>query len=257
MDYSTIKMFKEFDGRKIGVFYVLKRNKIISAFMLKKLSIYKLAIFRKFKVFYEFDKQNNVYAKNISCDYKGSTFDIYYNYQFVCSANICLLGLHNIINVLLSVAMAIMLGLAYEQILLGISKIKPIEARLELSKGLGGAYVINNGYNSNIDSFKSTAKVLNLFNVSYRVIVTPGLIETGDDYAFNKTMAENIAKFATDVILVKEKNKNALYSGLISSNFDMSRVVSVSTFNEARQIINNLNDEYVVLIENDLPDNYI
>ena len=256
MNSFVKKMYDDFDGNKLGVFCVLKHKIKINYSVLKKCKILKFKVLKN-KIYYEFNKYLNVYAKNIVITDKGTLFDIYYGCCLISSTETVLLGIHNVINILLSVAMSLMLGLNFEQIRLGLSKIKQIHARMEKFITGNGAVVINNGYNSNIDSAKFSLGVLEFFDKKYKVVITPGLIESEDDYLYNKNLGQVISRYATDVVLVKNKNKNALYSGLLSSGFDMSRVKFVQSFSEAKKLFDYASSEYVILIENDLPDNYV
>ena len=54
----------------------------------------------------------------------------------------------------------------------------------------------NNGYNSNIDSARSTLSVLNLFKDKTKVVITPGVIETGDDFTVNRKFGKIVGGVA-------------------------------------------------------------
>ena len=82
------------------------------------------------------------------------------------------------------------------------------------------------------------------------------LIECDDDYKYNKLFAEKISKVATQVIIVKEKNKKALLDGLVCSAFNIKNIRFVNSFAEIKDELINCDKDYVYLIENDLPDNY-
>lgn len=256
MNRYTIQMYKEFIGEKIGVFIIPKRTIGFRSVLLKKMIFVRKGVIVASNILSEYPKKNNYYAKNVKCNENGSNFDIYYNDNFVMSVSVVLIGIHNIINILLAVALAFRLGMNKDNVSIGLSKVRQIKARLEKFELSNGAIVLNNGYNSNIDSAKYAVGVLNFFNKEHKVIVTPGLIETDDDYEYNVKFGQLISKYCTEVVIVKEKNKGAILKGLINGGFDMCNVVSVSEFKDAMKIMNNANSDYVFLIENDLPDNY-
>ena len=137
-----------------------------------------------------------------------------------------------------------------------IGLLESIHARLEKYATRKGAVVINNGYNSNINSATSSLKVLNLFKDKTKVVITPGLIETGDDFGFNRKFGQLVGTVADEVIVVKDKNRDAIIMGLCDACFDMSKVYSVKSFFDARGVIDMAGENYVFLIENDLPDNF-
>ena len=256
MNHYTFQMYREYMGEKIGVFLIIKRAIRTTKILIKRSrKICKKNNKYIFKL-YEYPKKFNYYAKNIKCTEYGSNFDVYYNDIFLMNVSTELIGIHNIINVLLAIALAFRLGMKRNNIASGVSKVKQINARLEKRVMPNGAIVLNNGYNSNIDSAKFTIETLKFFNREHKVIITPGLVETEDDYLYNEKFGEMLAKYCTDVVIVKEKNKGAILKGLLNAHFDMCNVVSVADFKDAIKIINNANENFVFLIENDLPDNY-
>ncbi len=167
-----------------------------------------------------------------------------------------LLGVHNVINILLASALAIVLNLSSSNIARGVKNLKSINARLEKKQNENGAIIINNGYNSNIDSAPYALSVLKLFDVKNKVVVTPGLIECKDDYKCNYEFGKLIAKHATEVIVVKKKNRQAIVDGLKSQKFPSQRIHTVDSFESVKEVLSKSTKDYVFLIENDLPDNF-
>ena len=199
-------------------------------------------------------KNNELYAKINKVSENGSDFEIYYKNQKYLEANTKLLGEHNINNILLCVAMAIKLGLSKQQIINGIKKIEPIKNRLELIKQDNGAIILNDSYNSNPTGCKVALNALSLF-AGKKVVITPGMVELGNDqYRENYKFGKEIAKVADYVFVVNNVNKDAIVNGLFDAGFDFENVKTVSSFNKIKFC--NFKKGDVVLIENDLPDNY-
>lgn len=257
MNVYTQSMYAEFVGTKIGVFVCNVRSKVIQNATLYSYICYKSAIVHNKGKYYQFSKKNNYYAKRIKCTENGSNFDVFYDGKFLLSAELRLIGFHNIINCLLAIAIAHHLGESPTNISTGIRKLESVSARLEKIILPSGAVVINNGYNANIDSSPHALRILELFDRSNRVVITPGIVETDNDYEYNLKLGKMIAGVATKVIIVKEKNRDALLKGLMVSDYDMCNVVCVNSFVDAKRVIDVANEDYVFLIENDLPDNYI
>jgi UDP-N-acetylmuramoyl-tripeptide--D-alanyl-D-alanine ligase len=210
----------------------------------------------KGKIFYEFSKNNCCYAKRILCNELGTSFDVYISNKFLFRAESVLLGFHNILNILLGVYMAYILGSSEESIYRGVKKIKPIKARFEKFISHNGALILNNGYNSNLDSAKLIFESVGVFCRSRKIIITPGIIETENDFEYNKKFGILMARFFNEVIIVKEKNRRAIKMGLECSGFDMGKVFFADSFDEARRYIDSANKDSLVLIENDLPENF-
>ena len=60
------------------------------------------------------------------------------------------------------------------------------------------------------------------------------------------------------IFLVKSKSAKAILDGIYSTNFSKDKIFNVNTPQEAVECISkmNINEKIIVLLENDLPDNY-
>lgn len=260
MNPFVANMYKKFVGNKVGVFVISKKIHSISNIRLfNKYKIFKacrcVCIFGT-TVFFEKLKHGNVYAKNIFSNENGLKFDIYYGSKYVCKAETKLIGEHNVINILLAVAMAKLLNVKNNNIEYAISNLTKINARFEKINTKNNAIVINNGYNSNLDSAKYSFASLNKINRPNKVVITPGLIDCKNSYNFNYQFGQLLAEYATEVIIVKNVNKKAIFKGLLSRGFNSDKISFVKKFSYVQDFIDAANEEYVILIENDLPDNY-
>lgn len=256
MNFYTSLMYKDFVYQKIGVFVLKHRNKAGIKKCIKNRQLGLKSLEYPHAIFCEFSKVNNVYAKNIKVCGTETSFDLNYNGQFVCGITTTLLGIHNVINILLASALAIVLNVSNLNISRGVKNLKSINARLEKKQNENGAIIINNGYNSNIDSAPYALSVLRLFDVKNKVVITPGLIECKDDYKCNYEFGKLISKYATEVIIVKKKNRQAIIEGLKAQKFPAKNIHVVDSFEFAKDVLNKSTNDYVFLIENDLPDNF-
>ena len=254
MNLYTFKMFREYTN-SIGIYLAIKHN-FFNNIILKTSFIYKCGFSKQYLKFFEYPRCYVYSARNISLSSSGSQFDVYYCSQFLFRTSLGLIGIHNIINCLLALAMAKLLNVGNKNIDCGIRNIKKIDARSELIKTKNGGVVINNGYNSNIDSVDFMLKSLLLFNKKNIVIVSPGLIESENDYFYNVLLGKKFTRVATEIVIIKEKNKLALLDGIRQGGFDMNKVRCLAHFSDIKKEINNCDEDSVYLIENDLPDNY-
>lgn len=255
----VFNMYRDYIGNKIAVFYLKNKTLHINGVLVKKMHKYArkyINIDNKCE-YYIYPSKNSVYAKHIKLGENGCVFTVYKDREKLFNVSTTLVGEHNIINILLSIAMAKLIGVSNKNIEIGLEKLKPIKARLERLSADGGATILNNGYNSNIDSVDSALGAIALFDRRHTLVITPGFIETSAPYDDNFLLGQKIAKVATDIIIVKAINREAILSGLKSMNFDMDRVMFAGSFAEIKDYVNSLDKDYVVLIENDLPDNYI
>ena len=200
----------------------------------------------------------DMYADNILVSELGSTFTLKdkEGNSIVCTTK--LLGKHNIYNILAGACVAKTLGLTFEEIQRGISRIEPIEHRLNIINPGTGIIIIDDAFNSNPIGSKAALDVLSEFKEGKKIIVTPGMIELGEmEEPANREFGVNIGKVCDYVILIGEKRTKPIYEGLMETNFNVGNIFVVNNLDEASiQIGKIAKPKDVVLFENDLPDNY-
>lgn len=193
---------------------------------------------------------------DIQVSSEGSTFVLNIdNQQVQCTTK--LLGLHNLQDIAIAATMAYKVGVDIDLIAQAICELKPMSHRLEVIKNKRYT-IIDNSYNSSIESSKAALDVLNLFSGGKKVIITPGIVEMGDkEYQANVDFGKNIAQVCDKVIIVNEVNKVAILDGLKQCNFDEKNIFTAENLSLATNMLPELTDVGdVVLFENDLPDNY-
>ncbi len=185
-------------------------------------------------------------------DTSGSTFTV-----TVCGKSQTfttkLLGAHNIQNLAGCIAMAVRLGIPMEELTYPVRLLRPVEHRLQL---LPNGF-IDDAYNANPAGFRSALDVLSGFAVQ-RVLVTPGMVELGErQEALNRELGAYAADKCDFAILVGERQAPPLKEGLLSAGFPEERLFVVKTLQEGLAVLNALpRAERIVLLENDLPDNF-
>ena len=200
----------------------------------------------------------DIYAKDVIVSEKGSTFTLGYKDGQTIEATTRLLGEHNISNILAGVAVAKVLGLSLEDIAHRINKIEPIPHRLQLITPGTGVTIIDDAFNSNPVSSKAALEVLSKFKEGRKIIITPGMIELGEDEEKeNEQFGRNIAKVCDFAILVGPKRTKPIQNGIMKQGFKSENMFVVDTLDHATQVLQKLTrPKDVVLFENDLPDNY-
>lgn len=116
--------------------------------------------------------------------------------------------------------------------------------------------IIDNTYNTNPESAKTSLKLLHDTPGSQKILITPGLVELGKEHnKYNREFAEGSTKVADMIIIVGEYAKKALLSGL--KNFPKEKIYTVSSLSDAMNLVSQIaKPDAVVLLENDLPDQY-
>ena len=102
----------------------------------------------------------DVFAENIVLDEEGRpSFDVIYP-DGKLTLRVPLLGSHNVMNALASIAAAYAVGATPQAIVAGLTQVIPVSKRLIKSKGLAGANIIDDTYNANPLSVTAALEIL-------------------------------------------------------------------------------------------------
>lgn len=172
--------------------------------------------------------------------------------------HIPLVGKHHVQNFLAATAAALHLGLTLSEIKERAKLLLPTPHRMEIKK-IGNIILIDNSFNTNPKSAESSLNLLSTFEKNRKIIVTPGFVELGKEAPIeNQRFGAAIAKIADEVIIVGENAKEDLLKGIKTVWPDEQTTHFVKSTQEgitlAQQLANE--KETVVLLENDLPDQY-
>ncbi|MGN1227523.1 MAG: Mur ligase family protein [Christensenellales bacterium] len=194
----------------------------------------------------------DICALDINYTKNGSTFTLITPLGKInCKTK--LLGKHNIQNILLAVGVAIKLNVPLKDIAKAINSLEPIKHRLNLIKK-DNYYILDDSFNSNSVGASNALDVLSCFN-GKKIVITPGIVELGkDSYETNLNFARKIAKVANICIIVNKTNFHALNDGIDNK----IKVYDALNFSNAMNIVKyEIEKDACILIENDLPDNYV
>ncbi|HAJ77461.1 MAG TPA: UDP-N-acetylmuramoyl-tripeptide--D-alanyl-D-alanine ligase [Clostridiales bacterium] len=198
-----------------------------------------------------------LYEKDIIATTKGLEFKLCYDgkeYQTKTS----ILGEHNVQNILSAAALALKLGVSIKQILKVIPTLKTAEHRLELKNLDNDIIIIDDSFNSNIQGTAVALETLKLFEENRKIVVTPGLVELGKiENEENIELGKRIASSCDIAILVGKNQSENIKKGLLKKGFDEKNIIVKDTLFEVTNLFKTLlQSGDVVLLENDLPDNY-
>ncbi len=213
---------------------------------------------KKRAVYYglENNRKNNIYVNDISVTSGGTEFEVSTfdgeNYKMQTK----LVGRHNVLNIVGCIAMARVLGLDYTDIMLGVRRINAVPHRLEI-KGNNNFIILDDAFNSNPAGSSAALDVLESLD-GYKILITPGMVELGEkEYECNKQFGIHASKVCDMVLLVGEIITKPIEEGLKEQGYKNYKVFG--SFSQAYLFAQNYNadcQKKVVLIENDLPDNY-
>ena len=168
-----------------------------------------------------------------------------------------LVGSHNVQNIAGAIAVAHTLGIPMEKLLYPVKQLESVPHRLQLVKQ-GDRILIDDAYNSNRKGFEAALDTLSMFK-ELRILLTPGMVELGEkQYDENRAVGVYAADKCDYAVLVGKEQTKPIQDGLCEAGFPENRMILVDTLQEAFRMVGAIPNEKqkVVLIENDLPDNY-
>ncbi len=231
-----------------GKIYLNGDNELIR----KKAPQYKNAIM------YGLQEHNDYRATDISVSDRGTEFTVTTPDGENCKFTMKLLGEHNVQNVLGAIAYCHGIGIPLEKLVLPVKRISAVPHRLQLLDKGGNLTFIDDAYNSNPSGCRAALNVLGLFDAC-RILVTPGMVELGaKQEELNFEFGQEASKACDYIVLVGKNQTLPIYNGIKESGYNMDNVYVADTLNEALAKVQayQTDKKKIVLLENDLPDNY-
>ncbi len=197
------------------------------------------------------------FAKVISVSRYGTKFSVRFPGGEVEEFNSILIGEHNVVNLCGAVAMAHYMGVSPNEIKAQMPKITAVPHRLQLLEK-GPYTIIDDAFNSNPAGSAAALDTLALFE-DFKILVTPGMVELGaKEEELNREFGRHAAKVCDYVVLVGKKQSAPILAGLKDENYPDEKIYVADTFNEGINNAYSVNSDRrkIILLENDLPDNY-
>lgn len=169
-----------------------------------------------------------------------------------------LVGECNVSNLLAAIIVALKLGVSEEKIRYAVGQIAQVEHRLSIARTPSGVTIIDDAFNSNPSGAKMAVDVLAQFTDGKRIVVTPGMIELGEqEYDLNKALGRYIGNKVDVAVIVGQYNRQPLSEGLSESPMSEGNIYLVDSFKEAQELLGRiLSKGDTILYENDLPDSF-
>lgn len=207
---------------------------------------------------YTLEGDGDYNASNIAVNSKGTTFTVTTKNGESEDFSTRLIGRHNVLNIVGAIAIAHTFGVPLKMLKGQVRKLEGVPHRLALTHA-NGVTIIDDAYNSNPSGSKAALEALSLFE-GYKIIVTPGMVELGDkQFELNKQFGKYMADVCDYVVLVGERQAPPMLEGLKEAGYDENKMFVASTIQQALTHVYALNSkgkEKIILLENDLPDNY-
>ncbi len=205
------------------------------------------------------NKEADFNASNIKSDKNGMSFEFTYQEKSY-KVETKLLGVHNVYNILASIALGVEMKVPIDLMIQRIISIQPVEHRLEIKK-VNNITMIDDAYNSNPIGAQNALDVLKMMD-GIKVVVTPGMIELGDkEKELNREFGKKIGDVADYVILIGENRCKEIKKGILESGFNNDKIKVLNRVVDAYKVLEelkgkNMESDVYALFENDLPDIY-
>lgn len=197
-------------------------------------------------------------ASDISVTEKGTTFTVATPNGERCNFATKLIGSHNVLNITGAIAVAHTLGIELPLLKSQVAKLKSVPHRLELVPK-GNDLIIDDAYNSNPSGTKAALETLSCFN-GFKILLTPGMVELGAKQdELNREFGTNAARVCDYVILVGASQTESIAKGLKDAGYPKEKTYIAQDFSDAishAYALNTKGEKKIILLENDLPDNY-
>lgn len=195
-------------------------------------------------------------VSNVKVNYTGISFNLTYNEKKL-NLSSGLLGRHQIGPLSVAAILALKLGMTNKQVEDAIGMTVPFEHRME-PRELGGAWLIDDTYNGNIDGIKAGLALLKELPAKRKVYVTPGLVDQGiENIAVHEKIGEMIAEAAPDqVVLMRNSVTNVIQTGLIKGGFNKELRIEEDPLNFYSNVEQFVAAGDLIMMQNDWPDNY-
>ncbi len=195
---------------------------------------------------------------DITVSDRGTEFTVTAPDGSSCRYTTKLLGEHSVQNLLGAIAYCHGTGIPLEKLVLPVKRISAVPHRLQLLDTGTDLCYIDDAYNSNPSGCRAALNVLSLFDAC-KILVTPGMVELGAKQTeLNYEFGTEAAGVCDYIVLVGKSQTEPIYKGIIDSGYPAEQVYTADNLNEALEKVRayKTDRKKIVLLENDLPDNY-
>jgi UDP-N-acetylmuramoyl-tripeptide--D-alanyl-D-alanine ligase len=149
------------------------------------------------------DRQADVRAQAIRRDFPAISFELVTPLGSR-GVSLGIPGGHNVMNALAAAALAHALGASLDEIARGLSAMPGVDRRLQLKRGFGGAWVLDDTYNANPGSVRAALQVISeIEGGAHRILVLGDMGELGGcSVALHEGIGREARESGVDQLLV-------------------------------------------------------
>ena len=197
------------------------------------------------------------YASDIAVTNHGTDFTVNAPDGETERFSMKLVGMHNVINVMGAIAVAHEFDIPLSELRIPVRRIQSVPHRMEM-KNHGDVTIIDDAFNSNPIGSKAAVETLAIMD-GMRILITPGMVELGEDEAeYNRKFGTYAAECCDRIFLVGRKHTEPIKEGILSKGFPEKHLEVFDKVEDAisRAYAVKTDQHKYILLENDLPDNY-
>jgi UDP-N-acetylmuramoyl-tripeptide--D-alanyl-D-alanine ligase len=168
-----------------------------------------------------------------------------------------LVGRHQVGFLAFVAAFALEMGLTPKQVEAGIAATKPFEHRMQPYR-LGGAWVVDDTYNGNLEGIKAGTDLLKTLDAKRRIYVTPGLVDQGQEAErVHMEMGQLIADANPDIVVLMQNSVTYhIQRGLETGKYHGEVRIEVNPLEFYTNLAHFVANGDLVVMQNDWTDNY-
>ena len=179
------------------------------------------------------------------------------NSRFLCEAadekievSLPFAGSHYIDNALLVIAVALAIGIAKEDIQMGLANAVSLSSnRMEMHELSGGRLLINDCYNANPDSMIATLDVLAGYKPRATIACLGNMYELGDyEKSGHESVGSHLAKLGIDYLICLGNKAEYIGNRAIQEGMDREKVYYVDSTKQAAYVLSEYMPENGVVL---------
>ncbi len=206
---------------------------------------------------YDRDGAEGVVIHNVKISITGMKFQASINGGPTLDFETALIGYHLLGPLAVCIALASEFGLSADQIRHGVADTKPFEHRMS-ARQMHGAWIIDDTYNGNLEGMRAGLELLKELSAKRKIYVTPGLVDQGEETTnAHLEIGRLIAEAVPDrVVLMQNSVTDIIKQGMTKAGFRGELVIETNPLEFYTNLEHLLAAGDLVLMQNDLTDNY-
>ena len=173
---------------------------------------------------YGINEKSDIQAKDIQLYEDSSEYQIHLNNKEE-KIKVPIGGEHFVLNSLCAIAVGELLNIENEDIKRGIETFSLTKNRMEVIELKNGIKLINDAYNSSVESVKASLAYMNHMKANRRIAVLGDILETGEfALALHKEIGKIVCENKVDILICSGENAKYIVESAKENGFDEKNI---------------------------------